>query len=268
MLTTPQQTIFDSTARFRVCSAGRRFGKTFLSTYEIARIARFPNKRIFYIAPSYRMGKQIIWDDLKQALTSRRWVKKINESDLTLTLVNGTKISIRSADNPDSMRGVSLDFVVLDEAAFMSKTVWTEVLRPTLSDRKGGALFISTPRGYNWFADMFHETIDKDNWESFQFTTIEGGNVTPEEVEDARQDLDLKTFRQEYEASFETAGNRIYYPFDMQENVKAFVDEVPNNIMLFNDMNVNPMAGCIAVKTKEGYILLMRYSYSTVIQMS
>jgi len=251
-LSIPQQNIFDSVARFRTVSAGRRFGKTFLAMFEIAKIARLPNKRIFYVAPSYRMGKQIIWEDLKFELSVRKWVKKINESDLTITLKNGSRISIRSADNPDSMRGVSLDFIVLDEAAFMPKSVWTEVLRPTLSDRQGGALFISTPKGYNWFADMWHDAQMKDNWESFKYTTIEGGNVTAEEVEDAKQDLDLKTFKQEYEASFETAGNRIYYPFNVADSVKPFVGDVPNKIMLFNDMNVDPMAGCIVVQTKEG----------------
>jgi len=251
-LTNPQQSIFDSVARFRTVSAGRRFGKTFLAMFEIAKIARLPNKRIFYVAPSYRMGKQIIWEDLKYELSVRKWVKKVNESDLTITLKNGSRISIRSADNPDSMRGVSLDFIVLDEAAFMPKSVWTEVLRPTLSDRQGGALFISTPKGYNWFADMWHDSVNKVNWESFKYTTIEGGNVTEAEVEDARQDLDLKTFKQEYEASFETAGNRIYYPFDIKESVKPFTGDVPSSIMLFNDMNVDPMAGCIVVQTKDG----------------
>ena len=251
-LTNPQQTIFDSISRFRTVSAGRRFGKTFLAMSEIAKIARLPNKRIFYVAPSYRMGKQIIWEDLKHELSVRRWIKKINESDLTITLKNGSRISIRSADNPDSMRGVSLDFIVLDEAAFMPKSVWTEVLRPTLSDREGGALFISTPRGYNWFADMWHDAVNKDNWESFKYTTIEGGNVTEAEVEDARADLDLKTFKQEYEASFETAGNRIYYPFDIKASVKSFIGDVPSKIMLFNDMNVDPMAGCIVVQTADG----------------
>ena len=253
-LTNPQQTIFDSVSRFRTVSAGRRFGKTFLAMSEIAKIACLPNKRIFYVAPSYRMGKQIIWEDLKHELSVRRWIKKINESDLTITLKNGSRISIRSADNPDSMRGVSLDFIVLDEAAFMPKSVWTEVLRPTLSDREGGALFISTPRGYNWFADMWHDAVNKDNWESFKYTTIEGGNVTEAEVEDARADLDLKTFKQEYEASFETAGNRIYYPFDIKASVKPWADKIENykTIHIGCDFNIDPISAVIGVPTAFG----------------
>ena len=255
-LTIPQKAIFASKARFRTVSAGRRFGKTFLSMYEIARVARYPNKRIFYVAPSYRMGKQIIWEDLKSQLSQKKWVKKVNESDLTLTLVNNTRISIRSADNPDSMRGVSLDFVVLDEAAFMPKTVWTEVLRPTLSDRQGGAVFISTPKGYNWFQELWADAVNKDNWESFQFTTVQGGNVTAEEVEDAKHDMDIKTFRQEYEASFETAGNLIYHAFDLKENVKKYEDELPARLVVSLDMNVSPMCGVVAVQTQNGLHLI------------
>ena len=253
-LSIPQQNIFDSVARFRTVSAGRRFGKTFLAMFEIAKIARLPNKRIFYVAPSYRMGKQIIWEDLKFELSVRKWVKKINESDLTITLKNGSRISIRSADNPDSMRGVSLDFIVLDEAAFMPKSVWTEVLRPTLSDRQGGALFISTPKGYNWFADMWHEAVNKSNWESFKYTTIEGGNVTAEEVEDAKQDLDLKTFKQEYEASFETAGNRIYYAFDNKESIQSWTGNLDDYkiVHIGCDFNVNPVSAVVGIQGRDG----------------
>lgn len=251
-LTKPQQKIFSDNSRFRVVSAGRRFGKTFLSMYEIARIARYPNKNIFYVAPTYRQGKQIIWEDLKQQLIQRRWVKKINESELTISLVNGSRISVRSADNPDSMRGVSLDFAVLDECAFMDKSVWTEVLRPTLSDKQGGALMISTPRGFNWFYDMWQFGKSNDDWESFKFTTIEGGNVLPEEVEAAKADLDQKTFEQEYEASFENAGHIIYYAFDMDENTQQHNSEVPKIIHVGCDFNVNPMSAVIAQQTPNG----------------
>jgi phage terminase large subunit len=251
-LTTPQQTIFDDPARFRVVAAGRRFGKTYLSMYEIARIARFPNKRIFYVAPTYRMGKQIIWEDLKQQLSDRKWVKRINESDLTITLVNNSRISVRSADNFDSMRGVSLDFIVLDECAFMDREVWTEVLRPTLSDRQGGALFITTPKGFNWVYDMWTYAKTADTWSAFQYTTVEGGNVTPEEVESARHDLDLKTFQQEYEASFENAGHIIYHSFDIEHNVKSYTDDIPKILHLGCDFNINPISGVIGVKNKTG----------------
>ena len=251
-LTSPQQTIFDDENRFRVVSAGRRFGKTYLSMYEIARVARFPGKRIFYVAPSYRMGKQIIWSQMCDEMRQRRWVRKINESDLTITLINGSKISVRSADNFDSMRGVSLDFVVLDECAYMSKEVWTEVLRPTLSDREGGLLAISTPKGYNWFHDMFIGAASNANWANYQYTTVEGGNVTADEVEAARSDLPLKTYKQEYEASFENAGHLIYYGFNREQSVRKYTDDVPRVIHVGMDFNTNPMSAVICRVDRTG----------------
>lgn len=250
-LTKAQQTIFDDTSRFRICAAGRRFGKTFLSMWEIARVARHPGKRVYYISPSYRMSKQILWDDLKDKLVSKRWVKKINESDLTVTLINGSTISLRSADNPDSMRGVSLDLAILDEAAYMSPETWTHVIRPTLSDRSGKALFISTPDGHNWFHQLWTDAHTLPDYSSFQYTTIQGGQITPEEVDAARRELDLKTFRQEYEATFETSGNNVYYAFDMA-NVKPYKQTVPRTLYVGIDFNVDPISSIIFAKTESG----------------
>ena len=251
-LTIPQQTIFDDESRFKCVSAGRRFGKTFLSMYEIAKVARHPGKRIFYVAPSYRMGKQIIWAQLCEEMRDRNWAKKINESDLTITLVNNSKISVRSADNYDSMRGVSLDLVVLDECAFMNMEVWTKVLRPTLSDRRGSAVFISTPQGFNWFYDMWQFAKTAKDWASYKYTTIEGGNVHPDEVEAARGDLDLKTFQQEYEASFQSSGHLVNHSFDIIENVKSFTEDTPRVLYIGMDFNVNPMTAAIARIDKTG----------------
>jgi len=252
-LTTPQRTIFDDTSRFRVVSAGRRFGKSFLSMWEMARVARFPNKRVYYVAPSYRMAKQILWNQIKEELIKRRWVDKINESDLTITLRNGSEIGLRSADNYDSLRGISLDMVVLDEAAFMKEDVWTMVLRATLSDRNGSALFISTPQGMgNWFYDLYTFAKNEEGWSAYQYTTIEGGNVTPEEVEAARGDLDPKTFQQEYEAKFTSTSNNIYYAY-AADNVKKFNDDIPTHLHVGMDFNVGKMTSAVFAKC-DGYI--------------
>lgn len=250
-LTKPQQNIFNDPARFRVVAAGRRFGKTYLSMWEIARVVRFPGKRVFYVAPSYRMGKQIIWQQLCDDLRSRNWVKKINESDLTITLVNNSQVSIRSADNYDSMRGVSLDAVILDEAAYMSKEVWTEVLRPTLSDRQGICLMISTPQGMaNWFYDIHTAAETMADWASFQYTTLEGGNVLPSEVDAARSDLDLKTFQQEYMAEFSNSSNTVYYAFT-KDNIRPSEYDT-RQIHVGMDFNVSKMCACIAVNLGDG----------------
>ena len=252
-LSTPQKEIFDRDSRFAVCSCGRRFGKTFLSIWEIARVASQPNKNIFYIAPTYRQAKMIMWEMMKDEFGKRRWIKKINESDLQLTLKNDSKISLRSAENFDSMRGTSLDFAVLDEAAYMSPDTWTKVIRPALSDRNGSCLFISTPNGMaNWYYDLFLHATTADGWTAHQYTTLDGGNVPEAEVEAAKNDLDAKTFKTEYLATFESAGNVIYYAFNREETIKPYTDELPRVLHIGCDFNINPMSAVVAVKTPTG----------------
>ena len=247
-LTEPQKTIFDCDARFRVVVAGRRFGKTFLSMWEIAKFARYPNRKIFYIAPTYRQARQIIWEDLKQQLVQKRWAKKINESDLSIQLVNNTKIWLRSADNPDSLRGVSMDFMIMDEAAMIDPRMWQEICRPALSDKQGHGLFITTPRGMNWIYELFNNAGHLDDYESFQYTTLDGGNVPQEEVEAAKRELDEKSFRQEYLATFETYAGLIYYNWDPKANVENTPPEIVDRTLLHigMDFNVDPLVACVA----------------------
>jgi hypothetical protein len=248
-----QQAVSASEHRFKVVIAGRRWGKTWLATRSLARAVREPNRRAWYIAPSYRMARQIVWDALKWRLQDLKWVQKINESELTITLRNNSTISLRGADNPDSLRGVGLDFVVMDEFAMIDEKAWTEVLRPTLSDRNGSAMFISTPMGTsNWAYDLYNRAQSDPAWSSWTFRTIDGGNVSAEEIEQARRDLSDRQFRQEYEATFETYSGRIYYNFDRERNLKKFDSEVPREILVFADFNVNPISAAIAVETGRG----------------
>ena len=248
-----QREVTSSGARFRVVIAGRRWGKTHLAIRELAKACREPMKRAFYVAPTYRQAKQIVWDTLKWRLQDLGWARKINESDLTITLVNGSSISLRGADNPDSLRGVGLDFVVMDEFAMIDEKAWSEVLRPTLSDKQGSAMFISTPMGQgNWAYDLYQrgQAQEEHNWESFQYTTLSGGNVPEDEIAQAMQDLDERTFRQEYLATFETAGNRIYYSFDRGTHVRANSHDTE---VLYTgwDFNIDPMSVIVAVRQKD-----------------
>ena len=105
-LSKPQKQILECDKRFRVLITGRRFGKTFLCVQEIAKFARYPKKKVWYVAPTYRMAKDIVWNDLVERMTKHKWVKKINHSDLKITLRNGSEISLRGADNENSLRGV------------------------------------------------------------------------------------------------------------------------------------------------------------------
>lgn len=244
-----QRAIAEAPNRFRVAICGRRFGKTWLAMRELARFAREPDQRCYYVAPTYRMAKQIVWDPLKAKLIDLRWIERVNESDLTLNLINGSKISLRGADNRDSLRGVGLDFLVMDEFAWMDERAWTEVLRPTLSDRQGHALFISTPIGKNnWAYDLFTQPeTDATNWAAWQWTSLDGGRITAEEIEQARRDLDERTFRQEYEATFESYVGRIYYAFD-RANIRQFTVDQPEQILVGMDFNIDPMSACIGIR--------------------
>ena len=255
-LTEPQKQIFSSDARFRVVVAGRRFGKTFLSMWEIAKFARHPNRKIFYIAPTYRQAKQIIWEDLKQQLVQKRWAKKINESDLSIQLVNNTKIYLRSSDNPDSLRGVSMDFMIMDEAAMIDPRMWQEICRPALSDKQGHGLFITTPRGQNWIYDLYNDAGHLPDYESFTYTTLDGGNVPAEEVEAAKREMDEKSFRQEYMATFETYAGLIYYNWKPENNYTTAPEVTDRTLLHIGfDFNVDPLVACIAVE-RDGVITI------------
>lgn len=256
-LSTPQQIIVDSQQRFKVVIAGRRFGKTHLSIRELCRYARQPNQTVWYVAPSYRQAKMITWKKLKQRLLDLRWVRKINETELSLELKNSSIISLKGADNHDSLRGAGTDFLVLDEFADIEPDAWYETLRPTLSDREGDALFIGTPKGLNWAHDLWTMAAEyPDEWRSFQFTTIEGGNVSEEEIEAARRSLDERTFRQEYEASFETFSGRVFYAFSRANNVKSYSGAKQREIHIGIDFNVDPMSAVVGIKSgSEFYVI-------------
>ena len=243
-----QKEVSDDPSRFKVVVAGRRWGKSWLSMHEMAKYARFPNSKIFYVAPTYKMCRQILWDDIKEKFIRARWAKKINESNLEITLVNNSRIYLRSGDNPDNLRGVSMDYLVMDEAAMIDQKMWTEVCRPALSDRQGGAMFITTPQGKgSWIYDLWQGAHGQENYSAFQYTTIQGGNVEEEEIEAARNELDEKSFRQEYEASFETYAGAIYYNWDSSVHIKKQDVEFKKNEILHVglDFNVTPICAMI-----------------------
>lgn len=255
-LSEPQRIVADDKTRFRCLVTGRRFGKTTLAIRELCYTARIPGRVCWYVAPSYRQAKQIAWVKLKKILQDLRWVKTINEAELTVVLKNGSRICLRGADNPDSLRGVGIDFLVLDECADIQESAFTEVLRPTLSDTKGNAMFIGTPKGLNWFYNLYQRGQDptETEWSSYQYTTIQGGWVEQAEIDQARRDLDAKTFRQEYEATWETYSGIIYYGFSMSENVKNIEQPLDNNILHIGmDFNLDPMSAVVSY-IKDGVI--------------
>jgi phage terminase large subunit len=249
-LTNPQREVWDSTARFKLLCSGRRFGKTYLC---IARLVAWaiskPGSLNWYVTANYRMAKQIAWRQLKTMVPSDICIKR-NESELSVELSNGSIIALKGAENADSLRGVSLSTLVIDEAAYVKQDAWEMVLRPALSDQGGPAWFITTPAGLNWFHDLWEQAQDEDDWQSYSYTTVQGGNVPPDEIEAARRTLDERTFRQEYLASFETLSGRVYPDFS-DDNVTDNAKDTGGEIYWGTDFNVSVMAGVLGSRVGD-----------------
>jgi len=260
-LTLPQSEIFLSPSRFRSVVAGRRFGKSYLAAAELLKAAiSGKNKNCFYCCPTYGMAKEIQWDMLIQMIPDE-YVIKTNETSLTVKLINGSTIALKGAEKPNNLRGRALDFVVLDEFADMRPEAWFEVLRPSLSDRHSEdsptrALFIGTPKGRNHFYDLWAKGVDgADEWDSFQYTTIEGGNVSASEIEQAKADLDERTFNQEYCAQFVTYAGLIYYNFERASSVIKYEDD-GGVLHIGMDFNTDPMSAVIALRKGNSLICI------------
>jgi len=253
----PQAAVFNCAKRFRVLVAGRRFGKTYLAMVELIRAAWGPGRLVWYVGPTNKQSKRIIWKSLKK-MTKEYWASKPNETDLCIELVSGGTICLRGADNYDSLRGDGLDFVVLDEYASISREAWTEVLRPALADCEGGALFIGTPQGFNHFHELYESAKDQPDWEAFQYTTAEGGNVSPKELESAAQELDERTYLQEFEARFATLGvGHAYYAFDRTKHVHNFPFNPHLQLCWSLDFNMNPLSSVLAQFQENGSIAVL-----------
>lgn len=204
-----QMTVASSKARFRVIAAGRRSGKTMHASFELAIEAqRVEDKVLYWVSPFYAQTEFAIrevsrWIDPKYIAEI-----KVN-SPRHIKLINGTYIKFKSADNPDALRGEGVWFMVVDEAAMIKDEVWEQVLRPTLADsvHQGGgrAIIISTPKGMNWFYEMWQDGQNPENYpqiESFHFPTSANKIVPPEEIEHAKKHSTELSFRQEWLAEF------------------------------------------------------------------
>lgn len=256
-LSQPQKTVADDTNRFKVLITGRRFGKTFLGIREVCKSAATrPGSINWVICPSYRMAKQIWWTQIKEKLNDLRWIESSNEAELTIKLKNKSQIALKGCDNPDSLRGLGLDFVIFDEFQDSPKEAFTEVIRPALSDKKGRALFTGTPKGVgSWSHELFTRALNEKDWAAWQFTTIEGGNVSEEEIEAARRDLDEKTFLAEYCATFTTYTGVVAYNFDYKSNVKKLEKPETGIVHIGIDFNILPMTAVIAqIKGSECHV--------------
>jgi predicted phage terminase large subunit-like protein len=202
-----QRQVRDSTARYRVISAGRRWGKTRLAAILCVQEA-LARSRVFWIAPTYKIA-EVGWRELKGL--ARQFKATIREQDKRVTFRQSFGwIQVRSADDPQSLRGEGLNFVVFDEAAYTKEEAWTEAIRPALADRQGRALFISSPHGKNWFSRIWdYGRFGVAGWQSWQYPTASNPFIPAAEIEAARREMFGLTFRQEFMAEFVDAAGSI-----------------------------------------------------------
>lgn len=224
--------------------AGRRSGKTELAkrrlVISLAMRKAWPDPRYFASAPTRDQAKRIFWADIK-ALTPKGWVKRIYESDLCLTTRFGSELWVVGLDKPERIEGVAWDGGVLDEYANMKPQAWTEHVRPALSDRRGWCWLIGVPEGLNHYKDLVDYAKSGLDPEWGHYTWPSADILPNEELEAARRQLDNRTFRQEYEGSFEGASGRVYYAYAAEQHEDAGIElDMRLPIILSCDFNVDP----------------------------
>jgi hypothetical protein len=250
-----QWEVHQGQSRHKVVVAGRRWGKSVYAGVDLLEAGlqhiqeRQPDHyQGYWVFPTYRQGKRVAWRFLKDL--TRPWTTHCNETELSVDLMDRGTICIAGADKPDSLRGPGIHKLAMDEYADMKPDAWFEVLRPALADKEGSATFLGTPKGWNHFKDLYDLALEDTTgtWQAFSYTTLQGGRVTAQEIEDAKKDMDDRTYRQEFMATFETVAGRVYYNFDRRESVRDDLVDTGGDLHIGMDFNVNPMTALIWVK--------------------
>ena len=219
-----QQDVFGDETRFKIVAAGRRTGKSRLAAWLlIINALQTERGHVFYVAPTQGQARDIMWTTLLEL--GNPVIKSSHINNLQITLINGCTISLKGADRPETMRGVSLKFLVMDEYADMKPSVWEQILRPALADQKGDAMFIGTPMGRNHFYELYRyaELEDDDSYKAWHFTSYDNPLLDPDEIDTAKKSMSSYAFRQEFLASFEASGSEIF-----KEDWLRFEDEEPD----------------------------------------
>jgi len=240
-----QQEVFNDTTRFKVVAAGRRFGKSRLAAWVLLiQALQSKEKDVFYIAPTFQQAKDIMWGMLKEL--GHEVIASALENTAVLTLVNDRKIYLKGSDRPDTLRGVGLAYVVLDEYADMKANVWEQIIRPALADVQGGALFIGTPKGRNHFYDIFKlgESKRDREWTSFHYTSYDNPLILRTEIDAAKGSMSSFAFRQEFMSSFEAASRDLF-----KEEWIKYDDEEPTEGRFYIAVD---LAGFINVDKESG----------------
>lgn len=265
-----QTDVWEDTHRFRVVCAGRRSGKSMLSQLITLFWAQKEPGIYYIVSPTYKQAKSIHWEEFKKILVTlpSGSITKTNETDLSFRLSNGSTIELKGAENPDALRGVKLKGLVIDEIASIRNWgwLWSEVLRPTLTDYQAPAVFISTPKGYNHFYDLFNQGLNGiGDYRSWRFTSYDNPYILKEEIDKAKEELTEDTFAQEYMADFRKFTGLVYKGFQRELHViKPF--DIPGDWSLYRGIDfgsTNPTA-CLWIATDrdDNWFLIDEYYVS------
>ena len=239
-------------AKRKVLVAGRRFGKSHLSLIWLLSRELQENERRWIITPTYRSGKATTWRLMRQMF--REYKCQINESELAIKLPNNSEIAIKGAEQENNLRGAGLDMVVMEEYSYIKPRVWEEIIYPMLTTTDGDAFFIGTPNGYDHLYDAYLRGQSNDpDWKSWQYTTLDGGYVSKEEIKKAKSMMDERAFKTEFLASFETTGNRAAYNFDRNTHVRK-AEQLSSSLFWGMDFNVDYMSAVLGCEYSNGTI--------------
>lgn len=220
-----QQEVLNDPSRFKVIAAGRRCGKTYFAAITLILAAMDGNPGgVMYIGPTQGLARDLMWDLLKELAGDI--IESSNINNLEIVLSGGNKIALKGSDRPDTLRGYSLKHLVCDEFAFFKEGVFDTILRPALADRKGTAMFISTPEGRNSFYDVYmNGELGKKDWKSWHLTTYDNPMIDPDEIEAAKETMAGWQFRQEFMSSFDAKGSEFFDPeaFEYYEKIPETV---------------------------------------------
>jgi hypothetical protein len=249
--------MFLSQKRFKIAVTGRRVGKTVWQAAECAaKLFEGNDRQVAYIGPTWGDAKRLMyrpfldWIYNLQKDQDTKILKDKSDSDLTLRFVNGSEFRINGGHSYDRLRGDPYHLITIDEGAYCKEEVWDTVF-PCLADFQGKAIIGTTPAGYDWVFDKWQEAALDDDWEAFSFTTLEGGNVVPEEIAIARKNLSSEMFKQEYEASFLSLAGRVYKQFNFHEHLFDLQIDREKELHIGIDFNVNPMTAVIAQEVED-----------------
>lgn len=241
-----QQKVWNDPVRFQVIAAGRRTGKSRLAAWKLIIEGLAATKgSVFYVAPTQGQARDIMWDMLLEL--GNPVIASSHVNNLQIKLINGATIALKGADRPETMRGVSLKFLVMDEYADMKPEVWEQILRPALADQKGSAMFIGTPMGRNHFYDLYTYACvsDDETFAGYHFTSYDNPLLDSAEIGAAKKSMSTFSFRQEFMASFEAQGSELF-----KEDYIKFDDEEPKGGEYYIAVDLAGFADVQKVTTK------------------